>query len=144
MAANNLIDEKCIFCNVANKTVTDSELLYEDSNFVIFRDIHPAAQHHYLVVTKNHIKSGKELTAKDIDLIKEMKNIGLEFIKNKGAEANQVRMGVHWPPFNSISHLHLHVIYPTSSMSFISRIIFKTGTLWFVEVEDLIKWLSTK
>ncbi len=84
---------------------------------MIFRDIHPAAQHHYLVVTKNHIKSSKELTAKDIDLsefynskkyrlfriyfkikmnfdffsVKEMKNIGLEFIKNKGAEANQVR-----------------------------------------------------
>lgn len=46
------------------------------------------------------------------------------------------RMGFHWPPFNSISHLHMHVIYPISSMSYISRAVFKSGTFWFVEVRD--------
>lgn len=44
------------------------------------------------------------------------------------------RFGFHYPPFNSIQHLHLHAISPASSMSFVSRIIFRPDSLWFVTV----------
>lgn len=43
-------------------------------------------------------------------------------------------MGFHWPPFNSIKHLHLHVIFPESAMSFIGRQVFRPGTFYFATV----------
>lgn len=33
-----------------------------------FRDIRPAADHHYLIVTKQHIKDPKQLRADDLQL----------------------------------------------------------------------------
>lgn len=35
---------------------------------VVFNDIKPAAKHHYLVVTKDHIISPKSLTKDDISM----------------------------------------------------------------------------
>jgi hypothetical protein len=47
---------------------------------------------------------------------------------------NYDRFGFHYPPFNSIHHLHLHAISPASSMSFVSRLIFRPDSWWFVSV----------
>lgn len=37
---------------------------------MVFRDIRPAADHHYLVVTKQHIKDPKHLKEDDLELCK--------------------------------------------------------------------------
>lgn len=44
--------------------------------------------------------------------------------------------GFHWPPFNTVHHLHLHVIYPKEEMSYISRLIFRPNSYWFVSVSS--------
>lgn len=49
-------------------------------------------------------------------------------------EEGELLMGFHWPPLTSIAHLHLHIIYPASSLGFFSRhLVFKPGLL-FVQV----------
>ena len=37
----------------------------QDDQFVAFRDIKPAAAHHYLIVTKRHIANAKVLSSSD-------------------------------------------------------------------------------
>jgi diadenosine tetraphosphate (Ap4A) HIT family hydrolase len=37
--------------------------LFQDDGYVAFPDIRPAAKHHYLIVTREHIRGVKELTA---------------------------------------------------------------------------------
>lgn len=44
------------------------------------------------------------------------------------------RMGFHWPPFNLIKHLHLHVISSTNQMGLLARGIFWPNSYWFVTV----------
>lgn len=44
------------------------------------------------------------------------------------------RFGFHWPPFTSISHLHLHVVSPLEQMSALSRFVFMPGSAWFCPV----------
>lgn len=47
---------------------------------------------------------------------------------------SHARMGFHWAPFNSIEHLHLHLLYPVEQMSLISRLVFMPNYFWFSEV----------
>ena len=48
------------------------------------------------------------------------------------------RFGFHWAPFDSIEHLHLHVIAPINQMGFMARGIFLPNSLWFVTVRVLL------
>ena len=43
----------CIFCKLANGEIP-TEFLYEDENVVAFKDAHPLAPVHVLVVPKTH------------------------------------------------------------------------------------------
>lgn len=62
---------------------------------------------------------------------------GKRVLQENGGDLNDIRLGFHLPPFNSISHLHLHIISPVSQMSFLNRGIFKPNTLWFASVMNL-------
>ena len=48
--------EDCIFCKIINGDIP-SEKVYEDESVLAFKDIHPAAPIHVLVIPKKHIKS---------------------------------------------------------------------------------------
>lgn len=57
----------CLFCQiVAGERPADR--VYEDSEVLVFKDIKPAAKHHYLVIPKRHMKNAKSLTSEDVDL----------------------------------------------------------------------------
>ncbi|KAL0270600.1 UNVERIFIED_CONTAM: hypothetical protein PYX00_007955 [Menopon gallinae] len=123
----------CVFCGIIDKSI-ESKILFEDHELLAFPDIKPAAKHHYLVVPKRHIKDVRELNKDNIPLLQRMIELGHKVLEEQGADIRDSRFGFHWPPFHSISHLHLHAISPASSMSYISKLVFKPNTLWFVDV----------
>ena len=45
----------CVFCKIAVKE-QESRIIYEDEKTVVFPDIRPAANHHYLVIPKEHME----------------------------------------------------------------------------------------
>lgn len=55
---------KCVFCKIIDKTAF-ADILFEDDDLIIFKDIKPAAKNHILVVPKLHIKDAKALTVQD-------------------------------------------------------------------------------
>ena len=97
----------CIFCKIVNKEAP-SEIIYEDAEAVIFKDIHPKAPVHFLVVPKQHIVSVASDGSERIigNLIRVVKKIALEkkvgdykLVFNVGEEAGQ-----------TVPHLHLHFL----------------------------------
>uniref|UniRef100_A0A131XAW9 Adenosine 5'-monophosphoramidase HINT3 n=1 Tax=Hyalomma excavatum TaxID=257692 RepID=A0A131XAW9_9ACAR len=134
--------DTCIFCKIATGKDPKSTLLYQDEDYVVFSDIHPASTQHYLVVPKKHMKSVKSLTRSDIPLVNRLIEIGKHVLEQRGGSTDSLRMGFHWPPFTSISHLHLHVIAPVAEMSMLARVIFMPGTPWFCLVEDAMDYLE--
>lgn len=62
----------CIFCSIVNK-LTDTEILYEDEEICVFRDIKPASRFHILTVPKRHIEDAKSLAPADKELGKSIK-----------------------------------------------------------------------
>ncbi|CAH1098723.1 unnamed protein product [Psylliodes chrysocephalus] len=134
----------CIFCKILTREAP-ATILFENDEIIVFADIKPAAKHHFLVVPKNHIPSINSLVSQeDKLLIERMVQIGKKVLEDNGGDVNDVRLGFHCPPFNSISHLHLHVISPASEMGFFSRLVFKPNTYWFQCVDDTLTRLNNK
>lgn len=102
---------ECIFCKIVQKEIP-SEIVYENDQIVVFKDINPKAPIHLLVVPKKHIESIQTLTEEDKELIGEIfltaKRVaedldfasnGYKLLFNVGRGAGQL-----------IEHLHLHIL----------------------------------
>ncbi|PKM74169.1 MAG: histidine triad nucleotide-binding protein [Firmicutes bacterium HGW-Firmicutes-16] len=100
----------CIFCKIAAGEIP-SDKIYEDDKVVAFRDIHPQAPVHFLVVPKEHIKSAADITPVNSDIVahcfeviaklavqKKLEN-GFRVINNCGENAGQ-----------TVPHIHFHVL----------------------------------
>ena len=78
---------------------------------VAFQTRKKKAQEHFLVIPKRHIGSIKDLTLtsdEDRKLFHHMLRVGKKLMKAHGKSS----FHFHIPPFNSISHLHMHCIKP--------------------------------
>ncbi|XP_072711898.1 adenosine 5'-monophosphoramidase HINT3 isoform X1 [Ciconia boyciana] len=142
-------DGKCVFCRIARREEPGTALLpceYED--LVCFRDIRPGAPLHYLVVPVEHMGNCKTLKAEHIPVgkavVKRMMEVGKAVLqRNNFSDLNDVRMGFHWPPFCSISHLHLHVLAPASQLGFLSRLVYRINSYWFITTETSVCFTKT-
>ena len=100
----------CIFCKIIAGEIP-SDKIYEDEKVIAFRDIHPQAPVHFLVVPKEHIKSAAEITAGNSGIVaycfeviaklavSEKLDDGFRVINNCGENAGQ-----------TVPHLHFHVL----------------------------------
>ncbi|GFS81234.1 histidine triad nucleotide-binding protein 3 [Nephila pilipes] len=134
----------CVFCDIAHGEDPKTDLLYKDDNFVAFRNITPAASHHYLVIPKDHIRDAVKLKPYHIPMLYQMEAIAAEVLKQQGAVSMTTRIGYHWPPFISIPHLHLHVIAPEEELSMKSRIIFQPSTRWFLTTKEIVVKINSR
>lgn len=101
----------CIFCKVVNKEIP-AEIIYEGEDVIAFRDIHPIAPAHILIIPKRHIASVNELEDSDKELISEIiltaKKIAKDLqISEKGYKL-LIRTGSDGG--QEVPHLHLHLI----------------------------------
>ncbi|HHV34577.1 MAG TPA: histidine triad nucleotide-binding protein [Syntrophomonadaceae bacterium] len=100
----------CIFCKIA-KHELGSDSVYEDNEFLAFRDINPAAPTHVLLIPKKHVSSlldqgaEQELLGKMMALVPRLaKELGIaddgfRVVINTGKEGGQ-----------TVDHLHIHIL----------------------------------
>ncbi|XP_039980566.1 histidine triad nucleotide-binding protein 3-like [Xiphias gladius] len=136
-------EETCIFCLIANDQDREAEVIKKNKSLVCFRDIDPAAPHHYLVVPRQHIHSCLSLHRGHIGLIEKMAEMGRAVLCDQGiTDMEDIRLGFHQPPYISVDHLHLHVLAPTSQISKYMMYKFIPGTYSFITEECLRKHLE--
>ena len=101
----------CLFCRIVKKEVPSTEVLTSDHTYA-FRDIHPAAPTHVLVIPKEHIANAGELGHRHADLVAEMIATAQEVARKEAIDGPGYRLvfniGDH--ALNSVPHLHLHVL----------------------------------
>ncbi|XP_034383333.1 histidine triad nucleotide-binding protein 3-like isoform X2 [Cyclopterus lumpus] len=109
--------ETCMFCLIADDQDKKTEVIKKNKELVCFRDIAPAAPHHYLVVPKQHIHDCSSLHSGHVDLVERMVKMGKAVLHDQGvADMKDISLGFHPPPYTSVDHLHLHVLAPASQI----------------------------
>ena len=99
----------CIFCKIASGEIP-CQKVWESPEGVAFRDLHPQAPTHLLMIPRRHIASLAAVQPEDAELLGRLqagaaaiaREQGLEsfrLVSNSGAEAGQ-----------SVFHLHYHLL----------------------------------
>ncbi|KAF8556531.1 HIT-like protein [Imleria badia] len=140
----------CIFCQAYSSNRDAFDIVWEDTDFLAFRDRQPASLHHIQLIPKVHISSVKKLTKLDANMVRRMESIGNDILDKFQVPLTHRKMGFHIPPFTSVQHLHLHVqaLPYTSYAAQLKYPVargsgsFDKGFSWFVEVGQTIRILD--
>ena len=103
--------EECIFCRIAAGEVP-ANIIYQDEDFLAFRDILPRAPTHVLIIPKTHITSVAELTEEQQELVGRLIIIAKNLAEKEGIAKKGYRLVINCGPEGGqiVPHLHLHLI----------------------------------
>jgi histidine triad (HIT) family protein len=102
--------QDCIFCKIVRGEIP-AEKVYEDDDLIAFKDIHPQAPVHFMLVPKRHIGSLAEAKADDAPVLGRMLTLANRLAREQGspdgfrAVINTGRIGRQ-----DVMHVHLHII----------------------------------
>ncbi len=103
--------EDCLFCKIINREIK-GDIVFENDDVLIFKDINPKAPIHLLAVPKQHVNSILDIerlgSDKIMELFKAISKVskdmqldkdGFRIVTNTGTAAGQ-----------SVKHLHFHIL----------------------------------
>lgn len=132
----------------------------ESDRLVALEDIAPRAPLHALIIPKAFVGSIFDVTVNlgsgsastssttddddqgDLEWMTEAQDMALTLIQEhhpKALAQGDYRLVFHVPPFNSVPHLHLHVLAPLSEMSWFYRYIkYHPNTRWCIPLTEVM------
>lgn len=99
----------CLFCSIANKEKA-ADIVMENDEFVVFKDIHPKAPIHLLIVPKKHIASMGDLHDDDALLAGKLILMARDVAGEHAMEGYKLLFNVGRKGGQLIDHIHLHLI----------------------------------
>lgn len=99
----------CLFCKIINKEVP-SDIIYEDEKVISFKDIHPKAPTHFLILPKKHIPSVDHLEEIDRELAGNLFLVAKNIARDKNLNGYKLVVNVGREGGQLIDHLHLHLL----------------------------------
>lgn len=109
----------CIFCKIIAREIP-AEVVYEDDVAFAFRDIHPAAPVHVLLVPKKHIATLSDCDDEEAAMLGHLLGLVPHIAKKTGCDITRVDgvMGGGYKTVintgpnggQEVHHLHIHVL----------------------------------
>ena len=105
------MEKDCIFCRII-RGEAPADFVYQGPSVVVFKDIHPHAPVHLLIVPRRHIRSINDLTEKDRGIIGEMILTAQEMARVHSISESGYKLlfNVERGGGQLIFHLHLHLM----------------------------------
>jgi len=101
----------CIFCKIVDNKAK-ATIVYQDDQATAFRDIHPVAPTHILIIPNKHIESVNTLEVEDEQLMGHLFRVARQLAAQEGIAESGYRMitntGAHGG--QTVLHLHIHLI----------------------------------
>ena len=101
----------CVFCKIVDGSIP-ADLVYSDDDFLAFRDIHPMAPVHDILIPKKHIPSVNGLSSSDQALAGKMLLIAKQVAEKEGISESGYRLAINCGRngTQAVPHLHVHIL----------------------------------
>jgi len=101
----------CLFCKIIKGKIP-TKFVYKDEDVVAFKDIHPLAPIHILIISVKHIPSIVEASESDVELLGKLIMVAKKIAQDMGIAQDGYkllfRVGKHGG--QEVKHIHLHLI----------------------------------
>ena len=101
----------CIFCKIVDGEIP-ATVVYRNAHVTVFRDIHPAAPVHILIIPNQHIDNICDTRALTGDVLAQLFQAANQVAASEGIDESGYRLMLNYGPDASLTvpHLHLHLL----------------------------------
>jgi len=101
----------CLFCKIIEGAIP-SDKVYEDDDFLAFKDINPQSPVHVLVIPKKHIEKLSDCGEEEKDLLANLMLTANRVAKELGIDQSGYRVAINSGKEGGqlVFHLHLHLM----------------------------------
>jgi histidine triad (HIT) family protein len=103
------VDQGCLFCRIVAGQLP-ADRVYEDDTVLVFKDIHPQAPFHCLVIPKLHVPTLNDFSVEQRALVGELLMTAKRIAAEHGLPGYRVAMNVNREGGQVVFHAHLHVL----------------------------------
>jgi len=105
------MSDSCLFCRIVEREV-EADLVYEDDAVVAFRNIHPQAPVHVLIVPRTHLPTANDVRETHTGVISALFHAATKIAVDQGIDQSGYRlvMNCQEGAGQSVFHIHLHVL----------------------------------
>lgn len=103
--------EETIFSKIIRKEIP-SKMVYQDDRVTAFRDIHPKAPTHILIVPNHRIPTMNDVTEKDEPILGHMLTVAAKLAKDEGIAEKGYRLLINCNEHGGqeVFHIHIHLL----------------------------------
>ena len=98
----------CIFCKIVAGTIPSTQI-YADDDVIVFKDIHPLAPVHFLIVPRENIESLASCDASHQALLGKMLLLAPKLAKEQGLAGFRTMINTGREGGQEVFHIHVHV-----------------------------------
>jgi histidine triad (HIT) family protein len=99
----------CLFCKIIARQIPGT-IVAEDDRALAFRDIHPGAPTHVLVVPRKHFAGLSDASDDDAELIGHVLLMARDVAKKEGLSDYRIAINNGPGVGQSVFHLHVHLL----------------------------------
>ncbi len=105
------MSNSCVFCKIVANDAR-ATIVYRDEQVTAFRDLHPVAPTHILIVPNKHIESVGDLEPEDEPLVGHLFTVARKLAEEEGISQAGYRLITNTGPHGgqTVFHLHVHLI----------------------------------
>ena len=102
-------EKDCVFCKIAAGEIP-SQKVYEDDRVLAFKDLHPVAKVHVLVIPKKHYSDVGEVAASDPDLLAHIVEVAKKIAQDEYDGSYRLVFNTGTDAGQTVFHAHAHVL----------------------------------
>ena len=99
----------CLFCRIVSGEAP-ATIVHRNADIVAFRDIHPQAPTHILVIPAKHVESVAHLEPGDADLMGRLITTAKDIAAQEGLAGYRLVINTGREAGQSVFHLHVHLL----------------------------------
>ena len=100
---------ECLFCRIVRREIP-AQIVLEDEQALIFKDIHPQAPTHLLLVPKKHIPSLLDSSEEDTALLGRLQRLACRVARDGRLSSFRLVTNSGKGAGQTVDHLHYHLL----------------------------------